>query len=194
MYKFTITILTLLLILSGCDKKENSTTQSTTKIDTNSTVAKVNKATPDIRFNIKTIDGKEFHLTEIENGLKIKEIKNKAIFLLFFGHRCPPCLREIPALIEMQKEHKDLSIVAMEVQGLDKEQLKSFAKRKGINYNLIQLGEAMNFVNYIQTKAEWSGSIPFLIGLNKKGKVEIIHVGGLAKETMEQAYNELIKE
>ena len=82
----------------------------------------------------------------------------------------------------------------MEVQGLDKEQLKSFAKSKGINYNLIELEEAMNFVNYIQAKAEWSGSIPFLIGLNRKGKVEIIHVGGIIKEQLEQVYNELIKE
>jgi thiol-disulfide isomerase/thioredoxin len=193
MYKFTITLLTLLFLLSGCDKKENNTTQLKTKTDINTTVSK-SKATPKIEFNLKTINGKEFHITEIDNGLKFKEIKDKAIFLLFFGHKCPPCLREIPDLIDIQKKHKDLSIVALEVQGLDKEQLKSFAKSKGINYNLIELEEAMNFVNYIQAKAEWSGSIPFLIGLNRKGKVEIIHVGGIIKEQLEQVYNELIKE
>jgi len=193
MYKFTITLLTLLFLLSGCDKKENNTTQPKTKTDTNTTVSQ-SKTTQEIKFNLKTIDGKEFHLTEIDNGLEFKEIKDKAIFLLFFGHKCPPCLREIPDLIEIQKEHKDLSIVALEVQGLDKEQLKSFAKRKGINYNLITLGSSMNFINYIQAKASWSGSIPFLIGLNKKGKVVIINVGGVAKEQMEQAYKDLIKE
>ncbi|MCK4441290.1 MAG: hypothetical protein KAU90_04740, partial [Sulfurovaceae bacterium] len=105
MYKFMMTIFILLFILTGCDEKENNTTQSKTKTDTNTIVAKSNKATSDIKFNLKTIDGKEFHLTEIDNGLEFKEIKNKAIFLLFFGHRCPPCLREIPHLIEMQKEH-----------------------------------------------------------------------------------------
>lgn len=194
MYKITLTLLIFLLLLSGCDKKENNNTQPKTTTDTNKSVL-VKKTIPkDIKFNLKTIDEKEFHLTEIDNGLEFKEIKNKVIFLLFFGHRCPPCLREIPDLIEIQKEHKDLSIVAFEVQGLDTEELKNFAKSKGINYNLIQLGDAMNFVNYIQAKAQWSGSIPFLIGLNKKGRVEIIHVGGLAKESMEQAYSELIKE
>jgi len=195
MYKFAIMLLTLLFLVSGCDKKDDSNqTKPEIKTDINKTVS-TNKTTQKaVKFTLTTIDGKEFHLTEIDNGLEFKELKDKAIFLLFFGHRCPPCLREIPELIQIQKEHKDLAIVALEVQGLDKEQLKSFAKRKGINYNLITLDSSMRFVNYIQAKASWSGSIPFLIGLNKKGKVIIINVGGVAKEQMEQAYKDLIKE
>jgi len=194
MYKFAIMLLTLLFLVSGCDKKEDSNqTKTEIKRDINKSVS-VNKTTKVVNFNLKTIEGKEFHLREIDNGLEFKELKDKAIFLLFFGHRCPPCLREIPELIEIQKKYKDLSIVALEVQGLDKEQLKSFAKRKGINYNLITLDNSMRFVNYIQAKASWSGSIPFLIGLNKKGKVIIINVGGISKEQMEQAYSDLIKE
>jgi len=194
MYKFVIMLLTLLFLVSGCDKKEDSNqTKPEIKTDINKTVS-VNKTNRAIKFNLTTIDGKEFHLTEIDNGLEFKELKDKAIFLLFFGHKCPPCLREIPDLIKMQKEHKDLSIIALEVQGLDNEQLKNFAKRKDINYNLITLGSSMNFINYIQAKASWSGAIPFLIGLNKKGKVVIINVGGVAKEQMEQAYSDLIKE
>jgi len=189
-----IMLLTLLFLVSGCDKKEDSNqTKPEIKTDINKTVS-ANKATKEIKFSLKTIDGKEFHLTEIDNGLEFKELKDKAIFLLFFGHKCPPCLREIPELIEMQKEHKDLSIVGLEVQGLDNEQLKDFAKRKGINYNLITLGSSMDFINYIQAKASWSGAIPFLIGLNKKGKVVIINVGGIGTEQMEQAYKDLIKE
>jgi len=195
MYKFTIILLTLLFFISGCDQKESSNqNKSEIKKDINRSVS-VKKTTQEtIKFTLTTIDGKEFHLTEIDNGLEFKELKDKAIFLLFFGHRCPPCLREIPELIQIQKEHKDLAIVAIEVQGLGKEQLKDFAKRKGINYNLITLNSSMRFVNYIQAKANWSGSIPFLIALNKKGRVIIINVGGVSKEQFEQAYQELIKE
>ena len=195
MYKFAIMLLTLLFLVSGCDKKDDSNqTKPEIKTDINKTVSAHKTTQEAVKFTLTTIDGKEFHLTEIDNGLEFKELKDKAIFLLFFGHRCPPCLREIPELIEIQKEHKDLAIVALEVQGLDKEQLKSFAKRKGINYNLITLDSSMRFINYIQAKASWSGSIPFLIGLNKKGKVIIINVGGVVKEQMEQAYKDLIKE
>jgi len=196
MYKFAIILLTFLFLLSGCDKKEDSNqTKAEIKTDINRSVS-VNKATQEeaVKFTLTTIEGKEFHLTEIDNGLEFKELKDKAIFLLFFGHRCPPCLREIPELIEIQKEHKDLAIVAIEVQGLGEEQLKDFAKVKGINYNLITLNSSMRFVNYIQAKAGWSGSIPFLIGLNKKGRVIIINVGGVSKEQLEQAHKELIKE
>ena len=195
MYKLATTILILLFLFSGCEGKEKSTTTQTKEKEEKSINSAENKATQQaIKFNLKTIDGKEFHLTEIDNGLEFKEIKDRPIFLVFFGHRCPPCLREIPELIEISKEHKDLSIVAFEVQDLSSEQLKQFAKSKGINYNLITLADSINFVNYIQAKASWSGSIPFLIGLNKKGKVVIIHVGGVGKEQLEIAYNSLIQE
>ena len=198
MQKFLIIILAFLFLVTGCDnKKESSTSHSTSKIkvkEQNSTTVTKNKPTKEIIFNLETIDGKKFHLKEIDNGLDIQEIKNKVTFLIFFGHSCPPCLREIPKLIQISKKYKDLSILAIEIQGLNKTKLIDFAKRKGINYNLITLSNGMNFVSYIQAKANWSGAIPFLLGFNKKGKVVIIHVGGLLKEQLEQAYNELIKE
>jgi len=103
----------------------------------------------------------------VDNGLEFKEKRGKALFLVLFGYRCPPCLREIPSLIELNREHKDLEIVAIEVQGYDSGELRSFAQRKGIDYTLISAEKHMDFIRYIQKKANWSGVIPFMIGLNK---------------------------
>jgi len=191
MFKIAIGLLVMVLFM-GCNKKEENTNNQNTQ-----EIVQKRASVPEdgIKFTLKTIDGKEFHLKEIPNGFKIKEAKDKAVFIIFFGYRCPPCLREIPRLIEFSKTHKDVEIIAIEVQGLPLDRLKNFVKSKGINYNVIAMeDEALGFISYIQVKAGWSGAIPFLITLNKKGKVVIIHTGGLLKEHLEQAYKETIKE
>lgn len=202
--KKVIAMLILLFIIAGCDSKTETKTDNnnsgssssekniSTIIDTDKKVQK-EKVQKDITFVLETIDGKSVHIKEIENGLEFKEFKGKAIFLVLFGHRCPPCLREIPELIELTKEHKDLEIVAIEVQGLDADALQEFASDKNINYSVISGYNNMNFIGYIQAKAGWGGSIPFLLGLNKKGQVKIMQVGGIPKKQLEIGYQELIK-
>jgi thiol-disulfide isomerase/thioredoxin len=188
MNKIIISLLTISLFFGCNNKNDNKNTQ----VQQKSQEIKKNKKEV-IKFTLTTVDNKTFHLIEIPNGFEIKELKDKVVFLIFFGHQCPPCLREIPRLIEIKKEHKDLEIIAIEVQGLSTQELKKFKKSKGINYNLISMGSSMNFINYIQAKAGWNGSIPFLISFNKKGKVAIIQVGGLLKKHLEQVYTQTNK-
>ncbi len=197
----TVIATTILLLLLGCDSKteqkdksiSTTTKEKTTQVDTieSNSSAKVEEKTAPL-FTINTVDGKKLNISEMDNGLKFKELKNKAIFLIFFGYRCPPCIREIPTLIELTNEHKDLAIVAIEVQGYDNQELKEFGKRKGINYNLISSEDNMDFISYIQAKSNWHGSIPFLLGLNINGEVRIIHTGGVGKSSLESAYQDLV--
>ncbi len=166
-------------------KKEN-VKEENLKADSNQSKASL--------FTLKTLDGKTIHIDETEGGLLFKEYKDKAVLLLFFGHKCPPCLAEIPVLIELKnKEHKDLEIIAIEVQGYAAEQLKEFKKSKGINYTLVTYDESANFVNYISRQANWSGAIPFLIGFDKKTVVKIVHAGGLGSKDFDNIYETLSK-
>ena len=82
--------------------------------------------------------------------------------------------------------------MTIEVQGYDNQELKAYGERKSINYNLISSDGSMDFISYIQQKANWHGSIPFLLGLNSKGKVSIVHTGGIGKDALEGAYKDLI--
>ena len=182
-----------ILIISGCgSSSKSSESNKSTSVDKNIS-KKVIEKREDITFTLETIDGKTLHLKEIPHGLEIKEFKGRPILLIMFGYRCPPCLREIPRLIELTKKHKDLAIVALEVQGLNGSGLKDFVELKKIDYNIVPGYDSMDFISYIQAKAGWGGSIPFLIGINKKGEVKIVQVGGLFESQLELVYNELIK-
>ena len=145
-------------------------------------------------FTLTTLDGKTINVNETEGGLVFEEFKEKVVLLIFFGYRCPPCLAEVPVLKALtDKGHKDLEIIALEVQGLPKNKLADFKEKKGINYNLISGEDNYEFISYIGDKANWQGAIPFLIGFNKKGAVQVVHVGGIGASEFDNIYNSLTK-
>jgi len=148
----------------------------------------------DDNFTLTTTDGKSIHAIGAEDGLTIEEYKGKIVFLEFFGHKCPPCLKMIGRYTKLKDKYKDkIAIIAIEVQGLSDGQLKSFAKTKGINYVTISQDKAGHFVEYISTRSQWQGSIPYLIILDKKGVVQLIHAGALSDESLDMAVVELSK-
>jgi len=141
-----------------------------------------------------TTDGKALHMTGTPTGLIFDEYKGKVVFLEFFGHRCPPCLKSIPHYKKLQEKYKDdLAIIAVEVQGLDDNGLKTFTKENNINYVTISQEKAGRLVSYISQRAQWQGSIPFLVILDKKGDVQLMQAGMLPEKALESTIEQLRK-
>lgn len=136
--------------------------------------------------------GKIYTVTGTEQGLNIQGLEGKVVFIEFFGHRCPPCLESIPHMIRLQEKHKDkLAIVAIEVQGYSHEEVQKFVKEKGINYIAVSEEKASELVNYIQQRAQWRGSIPFLVALDTKGDVQFVQAGMLPEASLEELISQL---
>lgn len=143
-------------------------------------------------MKITDINGVTHQITGTEEGLKIKGLEGKIIFLEFFGHRCPPCLASIPHLIDLQKKYKNkLAVIAVEVQGLNNAQLKQFAKKKGMNYIVVADEKAGNFTRYIGQRAQWRGSIPFMVALDRQGNVQFVQAGMLPESSLEELIKQL---
>lgn len=140
------------------------------------------------------ITGKTYDVAGTEQGLNIKGLEGKVVFLEFFGHLCPPCLASIPHLIKLQQKHKDnLAIVSIEVQGYNNKELKAFAEEKGMNYIVVSEEKAPELVNYIQQRAQWRGGIPFLVAMDTKGDVQFVQAGMLPEESLEELISQLSK-
>ncbi|RLA58108.1 MAG: TlpA family protein disulfide reductase [Epsilonproteobacteria bacterium] len=143
-------------------------------------------------MSMTDITGKSYAVQGTEEGLKIEGLEGKIVFLEFFGYKCPPCLASIPHLIDLQEKHKDkLAIVSIEVQGYSNEETKQFAKDKKMNYIVLSEEKAADVVSYIQQRAQWRGSIPFLVALDTKGNVQFVHAGMLSEESLEELIAEL---
>ncbi len=174
--------------------KEKVTSTKQTNIQSTNTKQKTSESFGKNIFELNTIDGKKIHIDEVENGVLLQEYKGKVVFLLFFGYRCPPCLGEIPELIQLKK-NKNLEIVAIEVQRLPENQMEAFKKEKGINYTLLSGEDEENskFISYIGQRARWGGSIPFLVVLNPKGEVKMVHVGGISLTNLQSIYENVLQ-
>ena len=147
---------------------------------------------PLAQMSMTDITGKTYKVTGTEQGLDIQGLEGKVIFLEFFGHNCPPCLASIPHLIDLQKKYPNkLAVVSIEVQGYNNETLKSFAKEKGMNYIVVAEEKAPQLVSYIQQRAQWRGSIPFLVALDTKGNVQFVQAGMLPEASLEELITKL---
>lgn len=137
---------------------------------------------------------KTYSVIGTDEGLVIDQLKGKIVFLEFFGHRCPPCLKAMPDYQKLHEAYGDkLAIVAVEVQGLSNNELIDFAKEKGLTYVTVAQEKASLFVEYVAMRAEWSGVIPFLVILDQQGAVQLMHAGSLPFETFEEIIKELDK-
>jgi len=136
--------------------------------------------------------GKTYKVEGTEQGLHIEGLEGKVIFLEFFGHNCPPCLASIPHLIKLQNKYKDtLAVVSIEVQGFSTQQVTNFVKEKKMNYIVASEDTAAPLVRYIQQRAQWRGSIPFLVAMDTKGNVQFVQAGMLPEASLEDLISQL---
>ena len=157
-------------------------------------VQAVEKKPAPLMMSMTDVNGTTYNVEGTEQGLNIQGLKGKIVFLEFFGHKCPPCLASIPHLISLQEKYKDkLAIVSIEVQGYNSEQTKKFAKDKNINYIVLSEEKASDVVGYIQQRAQWRGSIPFLVALDTKGDVQFVQAGMLPEASLEELIKKLSK-
>jgi len=149
---------------------------------------------PHVTMNITDTNGTSYEIKSTPLGLEIDKLKGKVIFLEFFGHSCPPCLMSIPHLIHLQEKHKDkLAIIAIEVQGYNNAETKEFAKKKGINYITVSEEKSQQFIQHISQRAQWQGSIPFLVAMDTNGNVQHVQAGMLPESALEELIQKLSK-
>ncbi len=139
-------------------------------------------------IELNTTNGKEIIITVTENGFLFDKFQGKAVLLDFFGPYCPPCLLEIPHLIEMQKENRDkLQIIGVQVQTqMSNADLNAFIKEKGINYPVVNLDYAWDLVSFVRANTGWKGQIPYMLIFDKTGNLRRQFIGMVSNSTILQ--------
>ncbi len=145
-------------------------------------------------YKMQDSTNQEIIVTETDEGLKFSNSTNKVILLNFFGKKCPPCLMEIPHLVNLQKKYKkDFEIIALQVQApMGSEKLNSFIKEKSINYTVVDGEQTHNLVQFVMSKTGWEGMIPFMVLFDKKGIPSKMYVGLKSEEEIEKDIKALL--
>lgn len=115
------------------------------------------------KFSVKDING---------NMISSQEIEGKVLVLNFWFIACSPCVAEIPELNKVYQKYKDNSNVVFASITFDgQEQVKSFLKKRPINYPVIP--DARNISNLFNIS-----SFPTNIVIDKEGNYSDYLIGG----------------
>lgn len=130
-------------------------------------------------WQLKDLEGK---------SVNSADFKGKVAVLNFWATWCPPCRKEIPDFIALQKEYGSRGLVFIGV-ALDDEGVavvKPFAKEAGVNYPLV-IGDAKIVKAYENIEM-----YPTTYVIDRNGTVVSRHIGSLTKAEMEQEIKPLL--
>jgi thiol-disulfide isomerase/thioredoxin len=126
-------------------------------------------------------------LTELENTISSND--SEMLVVNFWAAYCKPCLAEIPNLIRVCKEKKNvkLVLVSLDDKSMFPKKLNRFVQKHRFNTNLFWLNESD--ANYFCPKIDpsWDGTIPATLFINKKNRKRIFiesEMSGLEIEEM----------
>ncbi len=131
----------------------------------------------------------EFSAMDSEGQLRnIKEWDGKLIFLNFWATWCPPCLKEIPDFIELQKAYgnQDFQIIGIALD--DEAAVVKYANETGINYPTMVV--ETEGIALAKRYGNDMGALPYTAIINRKGEISNTITGELSKKRAK----ELLKE
>ena len=89
----------------------------------------------------------EMSWTDFEGNVKkLKDFQGKVVILDFWATYCPPCLEEIPHLVELQNKHgaQGLQIIGLHTGGADdRPKVPAFVEKLKMNYVLAYPEDAL---------------------------------------------------
>ena len=139
----------------------------------------VNKPAPSLE--LKDINGKT---------VRLSDYKGKVVVLNFWATWCPPCRKEIPDFIELQKQYGAQGVqfigVALDEEGLAK--VKPYTEKNPFNYPIL-IGDAKGVARYGEMNA-----IPVTYVIDRKGVIRQNYVGMRQKSALEGMITPLISE
>lgn len=125
-----------------------------------------------------------FLLPNVLDGKAISStsFSGKSLFLTFFATWCPPCIEEIPNLIQLQDKYgkDDFSVIGLSVDQGGAAVVKKFVEKKSVNYPVVMAD--------MQTMRDFGGvyGIPVSFLVNKKGNVVKKYTGYVSLSVLEK--------
>ena len=130
-------------------------------------------------FNLETLDGKKIEVSD-------KLVKKKLILINFWATWCPPCIKEIPDLIKLNKKFdKEIDVIFVSVDANPEKVIPNFLKKTKLE----------NFQTYIDKKLDLTKELgvkvmPTTLVINE-GLYELSRVEGYINWLNQELLNEL---
>ena len=107
----------------------------------------------------------------------LSEWRGKVLLVNFWATWCPPCVEEMPELVDLQNssEIKNLQIVGIGVDSPSN--IQQFTKKYQISYPILMAG--MEGTEIARALGNQAGGLPFTVLLDSEGRVRQTYLGRL---------------
>jgi peroxiredoxin len=76
----------------------------------------------------------DFTVKDSDRTVQLSQFKGQVVLLNFWATWCPPCVEEMPSLVEMQRQMKGRNIMVLAVSiDVDEKAYHQFVKEHGVN-------------------------------------------------------------
>jgi len=181
--KFTLFLMAVALIFSGCDDKKPKVT-STTLL-----------AKPSV-YNLKDLSGKNYEVTANKTGFVISGHEDKVVILDFFATWCPPCKATAPHLASLQKKFGDKVLIlgVLLESGKENAYVQKFVDKYGADYAISNAEDNMELSSAVAKNINLPRSFPIpLMAMYKNGKYYTHYIGAIPEEMIESDINDALK-
>jgi thiol-disulfide isomerase/thioredoxin len=117
-----------------------------------------------------------------------KQFKGKVLLVTFFATWCPPCIQEIPTLIDLQNSYgaKGFSVIGMSVDEGGVPPVKKLIDRTGINYPVLMADN--------ETARGFGGvtGIPVTFLVNQQGDLVKKYLGYIEHDVLQDEIKKLL--
>ncbi|MGZ5011448.1 MAG: TlpA family protein disulfide reductase [Methylobacter sp.] len=134
----------------------------------------------------------EFNLSDLSGQPhNISEWRGRILVLNFWATWCPPCLKEIPDFIDLQKQYADKDVQFIGIALEDKEAVAKYAATTHINYPILLGGD--NGITLAHQLGNSVDTVPYTLIVDRQGQIIYRHPGELSKEQLLEIIAPLLK-
>ncbi len=132
----------------------------------------------------------EFAIADINGDIRnIREWDGRVVLVNFWATWCPPCLKEIPAFIEVQEQvgEENFQIIGIAVD--NEELVVEFAREMDMNYPV--MAAETEGIELAQRYGNSIGGLPYSAIIDRNGTITHTVTGELSKERLEGILGQL---